>query len=118
MKDPRSGFGLVSFVVALIIIGVFVGYVYFGQYSKPGPGGQKTNVMNQSVDTGKATACRADLQQIRSAVQVFMVDSDTPPSELGQLQLQQPLLVCPVSQQAYLYDSSTGNVQCPTHPTF
>ena len=118
MKDPRAGFGMVSFVVALIIMGAFVGYVYFGGLNKGGPAGEKTNVMNQAVSSGQAAACRANLQQVRSAIQIFMVDSETPPTDLGQLQLGEKQMACPESHQPYLYDPSTGTVQCPTHPTF
>ncbi len=124
----QAGFGLVVLLVVVAIIAVSAGYLYFGksststkeqqQLKQLGVQGSQGSVLKQSMDKAKETECMSNLRQVRQALQMASMDTGTFPHTLEELHLPAEMLKCPVSGKPYLYDPSTGRVQCPTHPTF
>ena len=63
---------------------------------------------------GKPEILPTDPSQIRAAIQMRTTTDETYPASLNELGLPASMLVCPVSQQPYQYDPTTGQVRCTT----
>ena len=128
--DSRGSFGLIALLVTVVII-VVVAAIYFG-----GSGGttvkkdsalldsksKKVTVLGQAMDTAKAADCRERMNQIRTGIATFKAtgtDDSNPKSfrDIG-LSVAPTYFQCPVSNQPYTYDPTTGTAKCPTHTNF
>lgn len=126
--NSRGNWTLIGLlVVAAIIVGAVAYYYGGGQTAtvrSDSPlldqGSEKQTVVGKSIDTGKAEACRQQLDQIRKGIETYKATgtSDQNPASLQDLQLgvSNTFFQCPVSGQPYLYDPAAGTVKCPTHP--
>ncbi|NIM05032.1 MAG: hypothetical protein GTO55_03530 [Armatimonadetes bacterium] len=126
MKRLRRGeegwVTLVGMLITIVIIGVLAVYLLKGPgaFSKDGEAGPGTVVA--AKDEAKEVACRANLQQIRMALQMPQMGQEGNPASLEQLLQVTPglQLKCPVGGEPYDYDSATGSARCvhPGHERF
>ncbi len=112
-RRRQSGFGLIEMVVVIAIIALLVG-VYFGLAGHLKQG--EKSIPGRAMDKGKEVVCQNNLQQIRSNVQLMMIEGG-PPASLQEAAsgLGDDFMRCPVGGEAYVYDPQTGAVYCP-HP--
>jgi hypothetical protein len=81
---------------------------------KPGgPSGQSRTVVGASLDQAKATACKSNLDQIRTLVKYAQAQGEPLPASIRDMRLGSAAC-CPVSQQLYQYDPNTGTAKCLT----
>lgn len=101
----EDGFTLVELLMVVVIIGILVS-IAVASYA-------------MSVSTSKKTACKANLRNIEEQIIVYRTANNENPLTLQDLVPHQiedeDDLHCPTSGDAYLYDSSTGEVSCPYH---
>ncbi|MBQ0106130.1 MAG: hypothetical protein KBT47_08885, partial [Armatimonadetes bacterium] len=122
----NRGFSFIGIlVVAVLIIGgvLFFGYNWFNKAGKPETmtdysNSTKNTVYGQSMDAAKAVECQSNLGQIRSSINMSAQGEGQFPATLQDIHFPQEMYSCPMSKQAYLYDPTTGRVQCPSHPEF
>ncbi|MCX8052179.1 MAG: hypothetical protein N3B12_00075 [Armatimonadetes bacterium] len=128
--NRRGNWTLISLLAAVAII-VVVAVYYFGKgggittVKSDSPlldkSSTKQTVVGKSIETGKATQCRQQLDQIRKGIETYKATNATdanPPTlrDIG-LGVSASFFACPVSNQPYSYDPATGRVTCPTHPS-
>ncbi len=127
----RKAFALVELIVVIVLIAIAAG-VYFAWYSpkrakqlKQAVGGPPTQVpgtaqtvLGRALQKGQSVECMNNLNQIRQAIQMYVIDNGAYPQSLAELNLPANMLRCPVTGQAYQYDPSTGQVRCPAHPKY
>jgi hypothetical protein len=70
-----------------------------------------------AMNKAKEATCRNNLQQLRTAIQIFVSNGEGNPESLEQLAATSPglQLKCPVGGEPYEYDPETGTVKC-VHP--
>lgn len=73
-------------------------------------------VMQKAV----SVECQSNLQQIRSAVQIYKEENDAFPATLAETNYPAKVLRCPISREAYIYDPATGEIHCtfPGHEKY
>jgi prepilin-type N-terminal cleavage/methylation domain-containing protein len=100
-----EGFTLMELMMVIAIIGVLVG-IAVASYAI-------------SVNVSKKTACKANLKTIEEQIVVYRIHNNVDPPSLQDLFPDlienEKSLHCPESGEAYLYESSTGDVSCPYH---
>lgn len=128
--NNKGNWSLIGLLLAVAIV-VIVAAVYFGGSSGStvkknsdllDPASKKNTVFGKAIDTGKASACKEQLSQIRMGIENYKstgTDESNPKSfkDLG-LGVNDDYFRCPVSKQPYTYDAATGTVKCPTHANF
>ncbi len=101
----EDGFTVLELMMVVIIIGVLVG-IAVASYTI-------------SVSVSKKTACKANLRIIEEQIIVYHSYYDVDPTTLQDLVPDlignEKSLHCPESGEAYVYDSTTGDVSCPYH---
>ncbi|MFN3689910.1 MAG: type II secretion system protein [Fimbriimonadales bacterium] len=109
---------LVGVLVSVAVLGVLLMvWLYYGtggsgsQVPGASPPASRVSEVRQSAES---IECRNNLSQIRAAIQMRLTTEETYPASLQELGLPASMLVCPVSGQPYQYDSTTGQVKCPT----
>lgn len=116
----QSGRTLIGVLVAMALVAGLAGWYFMGG---PGSGdgnkradGEGKTIVGQSLARGKDGVCINNLSQVRSAIQINMdpVD-DIYPADLTSLKLGNEFIHCPIGEELYVYDPSTGKVSCP-HP--
>ena len=70
-------------------------------------------ILGASIDKGKETACMSNLRGIRQILEYTKASGDLLPASLRDMKLGSAGL-CPVSNQSYQYDPTTGQVRCAT----
>lgn len=114
MRNKRSGWSLVEMVVVLAIIALLAMWLVPRYLA-----GAKTptgKTVSAPVQRAHGVECMNNLRQIRSAIQMTSVSSETPPRSLAELSssgVSREMLVCPVSRQSYQYDPGSARVWCP-----
>jgi hypothetical protein len=118
---------LVTVVIALLIVLAFaVGPRMFGGAASGGeeaesaaqerPDGKGETLVGRAMLRGDDTACRSNLSQVRSAIQIQTDPvEETAPADLSALGLGPGIITCPVGGEAYSYSAHEGAVSCP-HP--
>lgn len=101
----EDGFTVLELMIVVIIVGVLVG-IAVASYGL-------------SVSVSKKTACKANLRIIEEQIVVYNnhygADPETLQDLVPELIDNEKSLHCPESGEAYLYDSTTGDVSCPYH---
>ncbi|MFQ3549158.1 MAG: hypothetical protein SNJ70_05355 [Armatimonadota bacterium] len=122
-KGSASLIGILVVAVIIIIGAVFVingGFLSSTDKDSEllDKSSQKQTVVGKSMDTAKATECRNNLKQIRTAIEMEKTTNETLPKSLQNLKMgvSADFFKCPVSGKDYIYNPSTGEVKCPTHP--
>lgn len=130
MSTTRS-FALIELLVVIALLAVAAG-LYFAWYSPRRAGqlkqaiesGEPTQVpvqpqtvLGRALQKGQSVECMNNLNQLRQAIEAYVIDNERYPSSLAELNLPS-MLRCPVTGQPYLYDSRTGTVRCPAHPKY
>ncbi len=127
----NGGYGVRIFICAIALISLACLLVSCAKKAAPPPtdphAGQLTTQPAQSL-YGKAmqhavgvAGCQPNLEQVRSAIQMYRDDHDRQnPQSLQALELPPKTLSCPVGQQPYQYDPATGEVKCtfPGHAQY
>ena len=72
-------------------------------------------VVGQSIARSKDAVCMDNLKQVRAAIEMQKTVEDVPPQDLTVLKLPSSMLACPIGNEPYTYDPTTGSVKCP-HP--
>lgn len=124
--NNRGNLSLIGLLAVVVIIGVAF-YFYLGKGGGPASvksdselvdqSSGKQTVFGKSMDKAKGVDCQERLRQIRVAVENYKMTSESggpPPTfkDMG-MSVGPDYFTCPVSKQAYLYDSATGGVRCP-----
>jgi hypothetical protein len=124
---PRSQGGFVT-LIELLVVAVIIfllAYVFLkggGPASRqveeelgPARPGGPTTVPGRSIEAARAVDCKSNLRQIRTALQMFMMETDKPPASLRELagyNVSPKMTRCPVTGDPYHYDPQTGKVNC------
>ncbi len=123
LRDNRGQWGIVALIVTVALMAVFA-YLLWPTYmgnSTPGIGQKSQGVMNGGpatpLERGQGIECANDLQQIRSAINMYKQSNEQAPASLSDLSsygITGEMLRCPISKQPYSYDPSQGMVYCTT----
>ena len=122
--NNRGNWSLIGILVAVAIV-VILAAIYLGgnnmttvkeDSSLLDKSSDKQTVVGKSIDTAKGADCRERLNQIRTGIATYKASqgSEENPAALKDLQMgvSADYFQCPVSGQAFNYDSATGQVQC------
>ena len=127
IRNERGSWTLVGLLVA-VAVGMVVFFVVLmpkmttgtgaqaekeGLLKPGGPSGQSKTVVGASLDQAKATACRSNLDQIRTLVKYAQAQGEPLPASIQEMKLGSASN-CPVTNQPYQYDPNTGVVKCQT----
>ncbi len=124
--------GLVSMLIALVIICILAVYLLGGPgaFQRGGQAGQEPagGVLSPggvggvggamgALSAARKVECGNNLQQARYALQIFQGNTGRLPSSLEELAGARPnlQLKCPVGGEPYQYDPDTGRIWC-VHP--
>ena len=119
-SDSRSTevgyFTLIGLLAAIVIIGILFtlyGGGFTGGSSQPGGA---TTTLGGAKDRAQDVLCQTNLQQLRYAISIYQGNMGSYPPSLESLESPASLsFTCPVSEEPYQYDPSSGTVRCP-HP--
>jgi type II secretory pathway pseudopilin PulG len=119
-SDERGGVGSLIEILVVTAIIVLLAYYFIG---RPNKQGETTPVAVKKSALG--AACRANLQQARTAIGMYrdQHDGQNPPS-MSAVDLGVPpdFLQCPVGKAdyPYVYDPATGEIHCryPGHERY
>lgn len=119
----RKGFSLGGLLVGLVLIGMLAAALYYGQGAFGGPkaapraDGRGTTVLGAAKARAEDEVCRSNLNQVRQAIAVFQTqDPDGAfPRNLEETRLGSSFYSCPIGNEPYVYDPSSGRVVC-SHP--
>ncbi len=125
--NNRGNWSLIGLLVTAAIIGIVV-FLMLGK-SGMGPSSVKSDsklldqsskkhtIIGKALDTAKGSDCQERLRQIRLGIQTYKTSAtdESFPAALKDVGLSvgADYFFCPVSKQAYTYDSKTGVVSCP-----
>ena len=122
--NNRGNWTLIGLLVAVVIIMV-LGAMYFGGagFTTVGkneklldPASNKQTVVGKAMDTAKGEDCRQRLIQIRTGISAYQTTdgSESFPATLKDVGLgvSTDYFYCPVSNQPFVYDPTTGKVNC------
>lgn len=107
-------------IVLLLVLAVVMGPSIFGKAGGEAPpereDGLGETIVGRSMLEAKDTKCQSNLGQVRSAIQINTDPVDeVRPADLASLRLGSDFEKCPIGQEPYRYDPSSGEVSCP-HP--
>lgn len=126
----RRGNTLAATLVAIVIIMMLVVVYFFGGFGRSGatatpnaqdPGARKDGlgitVPGRVRYAAKDDECRNNLSQVRQFVMLRMNsgEDDKPPASIEEVGAPKSVLSCPIGHEPYVYDPTSGKVQCP-HP--
>lgn len=106
----QGGFTLIELLIVVLIIGVLAGIAV-------------PRVASRS-DEAKATACKANMKEIATAVEAYYLDNGEYPDSLSELSdYLKTVPKCPAGKKDYDYDRPDNDKQrftlsCPNHPSF
>lgn len=122
--NNRGNWTLIGLLVAVAIV-VVLGAVYFGGASFTSvdkdnkaldQASDKKTVVGQALDTAKGEDCRQRLNQIRAGISTYQASTGTEgfPATLKDIGMgvSTDYFYCPVNNQPYAYDPTTGKVSC------
>lgn len=111
IRNNRGQLGLVALMVTVLIILLAAFYIYptYLMGGKDKEGKEKSPPIRQA----HGTACRSNLNQIRSAINMYQGMGEEKPQALQELGVSS-ISKCPISNEPYSYDPNTGRVWCTT----
>lgn len=111
-SSERGYLTLIGLLAAIVIIGILFA-LYMGGPAGGGSQGQGTTP-GGAKRSAQGVLCRNNLSQLRAAISIRMGTAGSFPASLEELNAG-VLLRCPVGDEPYQYDSTTGQVHC-VHP--
>jgi len=104
---------LVGILVVLVILLALAAVLFF-RARGPGKGAAATTP-KAAMQKAEATACMAQLSNLRQGLMIYQADHNGYPPNLQALDLGpgESYYRCPVTGQAYQYNPQTGEVTCP-----
>lgn len=111
----NSLIGLLVAVFILILASVFfiTGGKFLGGETKERADGKGTTLIGKSIYAGKDTVCISNLGQVRQGITIATDPVDnTLPSTIEETRLGAQFYKCPVGDEPYEYDPTTGVVRC------
>ena len=131
-QSKQAGFvSLIGLLIAVVIvIGLYVLFLDGGgitshdretieMLKETGPTTGAQSLPGAAIERGRSVGCDSNVRQLQQAVGMFQMDQERFPASLQELQQSNYTggmpLTCPVTGEAYGYDSQTGQVWCPTH---
>ena len=124
MLSGNKGFALIAVIAVLAVLAGLGFYLFHGtKESKPDTmtdfsNSQKHSVYGQAMDAANAVSCQNNVGQARNSINMYIQSNEAAPASLAEAGVSDSMTKCPVSGEAYTYDSQTGTVKCPTHPDF
>lgn len=121
MRRLESGRSVIGVLVGMaVLIGVsavfFMGGIPGLDKTEARKDGQGETVVGRAMLRAEDAVCDTNLKQIRQAIQIQTDPvEETRPQNLGEMGLGEKIITCPISNQPYQYDPTTGTVKC-THP--
>lgn len=119
MRTKQNGLSLIGTMVALVILLGATAFYFtggLGLMEEPSerPDGKGETIVGRSMYAAKDSNCRTQLQQLRMSV-VIHTDpvNDIFPTRIQDLEMGLSYYLCPVGEENYGYNPSTGEVSCP-----
>ncbi len=116
-----KGQTLAALLVVILIIAIVAAFLYIGRQAeeRQTAGRGERTTYGAAMERAKEVECLNNLQQIRTAVQMFVAEQGSNPPTLQSVRLPAGVqLVCPIAKVPYTYDPNTGAIRCPQHPRF
>lgn len=105
---------LISIVISLLIAAILIIAVL--TFYRGGKNAED-DVITSPIKKGKAVQCLAQIRRVETVIQMHLAEYGRYPSSLSELKdLSDADFYCPVTNNSYYYNSSTGKVTCPDHP--
>jgi hypothetical protein len=109
---PR-GIGVIVLIVSVLAIAVAV-FIAMSLYT--GRGGVEPQDITAPIDRARDIGCASQIRKIEMQIQIYRVENDQYPQRLEMLEGLSDLdFCCPVTNNRYYYDASSGQVSCPDH---
>ena len=122
MSRLRNGGSLIGSLVGLLVLIGAAAFYFSGGFGKKDdenarPDGKGNTSIGRALLKGEDTACKAQVEQVRQLIYISTDHvSDTYPTSLDAVSgLPNDYDTCPIGEEQYDYDPSTGEVSCP-HP--
>jgi hypothetical protein len=108
---------LLALVIGIVLVLTFASGGFGGAGAPQRKDGQGRTVIGRSRLAAEDAKCREHLGQVRLAIQVYgsATADDAKPESLRDLKLPAEMLACPVGNEPYAYDPTSGVARCP-HP--
>jgi hypothetical protein len=115
-RSREAGFlVLIELLIVVLIIGVLAAfYLTSGGGAAVNPKGGPTTMPGKAREQAESAVCRNNLQQLRAAIGTQLATTGENPPDLASLSAGVST-TCPVGEEEYVYDPSTGQVSC-AHP--
>ena len=122
MSRLRNGGSLIGSLVGLLVLIGAAAFYFSGGFGKKDPenarpDGKGSTVIGRAMLKADDTACKEQVSQVRQLIYASTDHvSDTYPTSLDAVSgLPNGYDICPIGEEQYDYDPSTGEVSCP-HP--
>jgi type II secretory pathway pseudopilin PulG len=115
--DEGGWLTLIGLLITVIIIAILAVYILQGPGAFGPNSSSKAGGLAAAKESATAVACKTNLQQIRSALQMAQMEGGGNPASLEDLAQANPNLQlnCPVGGEEYQYDPGSARVWC-AHP--
>lgn len=116
LSNRKGQWALIEIVIVLAIIAVAAYFIY-PKYLASGKSTKKSETVAAPTVQAESVACKSNLTQVRSAINMFQQSNENMPatlSDLASVGVTAEISKCPVSGQSYKYDASQGKVSCTT----
>lgn len=119
----RAGRGLVEVLIVIALVALFAAIWAKGGFGFLGGSGESDRadgegktLVGKSLLAGKDANCRSNISQVRMSIGIARdAVTDQAPGSLAETGLGKDFYSCAVGGEAYEYDATTGDVDCP-HP--
>ena len=98
----------VVILITAILVFLLTKTLLVGTKDTPPPGA--------AIDRAKAIQCLSNLKSVRGKVELHYLENNRYPYSLSELE--GVTSKCPVTDQNYSYENTTGKVKCPAHPNY
>lgn len=115
-SSERGYLTLIGLLAAIVIIGILFALYMGGPTGggSPGQGGPAATTPGGAKRSAQGVLCRNNLSQLRAAISIHTGSAGSFPASLEELNAGVSLR-CPVGDEPYQYDFTTGQVHC-VHP--
>lgn len=119
MRRLQKGMSMIGMLAALVIVLLATVFYISGglglmEAPEERPDGKGETLIGRSMYAAKDSNCRTQLQQLRMSVEVNTDHvSNLLPARIEDLNMGASYYLCPVGEEKYDYDPTTGVVKCP-----